>query len=277
LSQEQSKLYTVKQLSDLAEVSVRTLHHYDEIGLLHPSKVGANGYRYYDDAALLRLQQILFYREIGLELAHIKEILDSPNFDLVAALRSHREVLQQKIKRMESLVSTVDGTIMHLVGEMDMSKKQLFKGFSEEEQKQYEREARLQYGPENVNESIKRWNSYSDAKKKAIQEEGGQIYLDIVKAMEAHKAPQDAQVQDILQRWHQHLRYFYEPTLEILRGLGSTYNSDQRFNAFFTQLHSDLPQYLEEAITQYVDDLETAELERMLAEDEANRANRLSK
>jgi len=78
-------MYTVKQLSELAEVSVRTLHYYDEIGLLKPSKVGANGYRYYDDAALLRLQQILFYREIGLELMQIKEILDSPDFDLVAA------------------------------------------------------------------------------------------------------------------------------------------------------------------------------------------------
>ena len=69
-------MYTVKQLSELAGVSIRTLHYYDEIGLLHPSKVGTNGYRYYDDAALLRLQQILFYREIGLELMQIKDVLD---------------------------------------------------------------------------------------------------------------------------------------------------------------------------------------------------------
>jgi MerR family transcriptional regulator, thiopeptide resistance regulator len=267
-------VYTVKQLSDLAEVSVRTLHHYDQIGLLHPSKVGANGYRYYDDDALLRLQQILFYREIGLELAHIKEIIDSPNFDLVSALRSHRDVLQQKIKRLENLVSTVDGTLMHLVGEMDMSKKQLFKGFSEEEQKQYEREARLQWGADSVNQSVKLWNSYSDAKKKAIQEEGGQVYLDLVKMIEAGKSPHDAEVQGILPRWHNHLRYFYEPTLDILRGLGGGYNSDPNFNAFFTQLHPNLPQYLDDAITQYVDDLETAEIERMLAEDQVNRLQR---
>src|SRR5688572_8100776 len=104
-------MYTVKQLSDLTEVSVRTLHYYDEIGLLHPTKVGANSYRYYDDEALLRLQQILFYREMGLELMQIKEILNSPTFDLLAALRSHRTVLQEKINRLHDLVGTVDTTI----------------------------------------------------------------------------------------------------------------------------------------------------------------------
>src|SRR5687768_10889673 len=115
-------MYTVKQVADLTRVSVRTLHYYDEIGLLHPSKVGANGYRYYDDDALLRLQQILIYREIGLELMQIKDILDSPNFDLLEALRSHRAVLEQKIGRLHQLVRTVDTTIMHLAGEIDMSK-----------------------------------------------------------------------------------------------------------------------------------------------------------
>jgi len=264
-------VYTVKQLSELAEVSVRTLHYYDEIGLLHPSQVGMNSYRYYDDAALLRLQQILFYREIGLELLQIKEILDSPNFDLLAALRSHRTLLQEKINRLQSLVSTVDSTIMHLAGEIEMSRKQLFTGFSEEKQKEYEREARLQWGAETVNASTKLWNSYSDAQKKAIQEEGGQIYLDIVKALEAGKPPQDSDVQDALKRWHQHMRYFYEPTLEILRGLGEGYNTHPDFNAFFKKLHPDLPAYLQAAITQYVDDLETAEIEHLLAQDEHKR------
>jgi DNA-binding transcriptional MerR regulator len=266
-------LHTVKQLSDLAEVSVRTLHYYDEIGLLNPTKVGANGYRYYDDAALLRLQQILFYREIGLELMQIKEILDSPNFDLLAALRSHRGVLQEKINRLEKLVSTVDGTIMHLVGEVDMSKKRLFEGFSEEKQKQYEREARLQYGPEIVNASIKRWNSYTPAQQEAVRQEGGQIYSDLADALEAGQPAQSVEVQAILQRWHQHMRYFYEPTLDILRGLGEAYNTHPDFIAFFQNLHPKLPTYLKEAITQYVDDLEYAEIERMLAEDEANRIN----
>jgi DNA-binding transcriptional MerR regulator len=264
-------VYTVKQLSDLAEVSVRTLHYYDEIGLLRPSKVGANGYRYYDDEALYRLQQILFYREIGLELMQIKEVLDSPNFDVVAALRSHRTVLQEKINRLQKLVSTVDSTIMHRVGEINMSKKRLFEAFSDEKQKEYEREARLQWGPDVVNQSIKLWNSYSAAQKQAIADEGNRIYSDIVDALEAGKSPQDEEVQAIFRRWHKHLRYFYEPTLEILRGLGEGYNSHPDFIANFQKLHPDLPQYLQDGITQYVDDLEYAEIERMLAEDEKHR------
>lgn len=266
-------MYTVKQLSDLAEVSVRTLHYYDEIDLLRPSRVGENGYRYYDDAALLRLQQVLFYREIGLELAQIKEILDSPDFDLLAALRSHRSVLQEKINRLQHLVTTVDSTIMHLVEEMDMNKKRLFQGFSAEKQKEYEREARLQYGPENVNESIKRWNSYSPAQQEAVRMEGGEIYLDLAKAMTAGKPATSAEVQDILVRWHNHMRYFYEPTLAILRGLGETYNTHPDFIAFFQQIHPDLPAYLQEGIRQYVDDLEYAEIEQMLADDETRRLN----
>src|SRR5258708_10249594 len=137
-------LYTVKKLSDLAGVSVRTLHYYDEIGLLSPSQVGANGYRLYDDAALLRLQQILFYREIGLQLTQIKDILDRPDFDLLVALRSHRSVLQDKIDRMQKLVSTVDSTIMHLVGEVDMNKRRLLEAFGEKKQAEDQRPSRLQ-------------------------------------------------------------------------------------------------------------------------------------
>jgi MerR family transcriptional regulator, thiopeptide resistance regulator len=268
-------VYTVKQLSELAEVSVRTLHYYDEIELLTPSKVGANGYRYYDEASLLRLQQILFYREIGLELMQIKTILDSPDFDLVRALRSHKAVLVEKMNRLDDLVDTIDHTIMHLTGEVEMSsKKKLFQGFSEEQQKQYEREARLQYGPQNVNESVRRWNSYSKAQQQAIQEEGGKVYLAIAAAMEAGTPPDSDEVQALLIQWHNGIRYFYEPTLEIVRGLGQLYNTDPAFKAFFEQIHVDLPAYLEAGITQYADDLETAELEAMLAEDAAKRMRR---
>lgn len=263
-------MYTVKQLADLAQISVRTLHYYDEIDLLKPSKVGANNYRYYEDAALLRLQQILFYREIGLELLQIKEILDSPGFDLLEALRSHRTVLQEKSSRLQNLIRTVDSTIMHLAGELDMNKKGLFAGFSEEQQKQYEREARLQWGPDTVNASIKLWNSYTEAQKEAIRQEGGQVYADLAKALTEGIAADSAEVQAILVRWHNHLRYFYEPTLEILGGLGLAYNSHPDFIANFAALHPDLPAYLQEAITHYVDELEYAEIARMLAEDEAN-------
>lgn len=275
MTEKDGVLYTVKQLAALAGVTVRTLHYYDEIGLLRPARIGENGYRYYDDAALLRLQQILLYREFGMELLQIKDILDSPDFDLIAALRAHREVLQDRITRTENLIRTVDETIHHLEGEKPMSGKQLFGAFSEETQKQYEREARLQYDPQIVNDSIKRWSHYSQAEKDHILAEAGEIYRDMVEAIEAGRSPQSPEVQTILERWHKNIFHFYEPTLEILRGLGDGYNSDPAFIANFQKLHPDLPTYLQQGITQYVDDLETAEIERMLAEDEARNTRRL--
>lgn len=158
-----------------------------------------------------------------------------------------------------------------------MSKKQL-KSHSDEQQKQYEREARLQYGPDRVNESIKRWNSYSDAEQEAIKAEGSQIYVDLAEAMEAGKDATHRDVHAILDRWQNHLRYFYEPDLDVLRGLGQLYNSNADFIANFKTIHEDLPAYLEQVIDDYVDALETAEIERMLAEDEAmvQRRNNLS-
>ncbi len=268
-------VYTVKQLAALAGVTVRTLHYYDEIALLHPALVGANGYRYYDDSALLRLQQILLYREFGMELMQIKDIFDSPDFDLVTALRAHREVLRDRITRTENLINTVDETIRHLEGEIPMSGKQLFEAFSEETQRQYEREARLQYDPQIVNDSVRRWNGYSKAEKDQILAETGEIYSDVVAAIEAGVPPQSPEMQAILERWHKNIFHFYEPTLEILRGLGEVYNSDPAFIANFQKLHPELPAYLQQGIAQYVDDLETAEIERLLAEDEARSTRRL--
>lgn len=261
-------MYTVKQLADLADISVRTLHHYHDIDLLLPSEIGGNGYRYYDDDAVLRLQQILFYRELGLELQQIKTVLDSPDFDTVAALRSHREALTEKLERMRELIRTIDTTIMHLAGEIDMSKKRLFTGFSDEQQKHYEREARLQWGPDLVNESVKRWESYSDAEKESIKQEGGQIYVDIAKHMQAGRPVNSPEVQELAQRWHQHLRYFYEPTIDVLAGLGHTYKTHPDFRKTFEEIHMDLPEYLSDVVAHYVDELETAAIERLLAEDE---------
>lgn len=256
-------MYTVKQLSELAGVSVRTLHYYDEIGLLKPSAVGENGYRYYTDDSLFRLQQILFFREMDLGLLQIKEIIEAQGFDLVSALQTHRSTLNEKIERLQTLIKTVDTTIMHLVGEVNMSKKKIFEGFSEEKQKEYEKEAGKRWGEDRVKQSVKLWNSYGKEKQEAIMQEGGAIYMDIVANMD--KGPESDEIQQMIGRWHQHMRYFYEPTLEILRGLGQGYHDSPDFNATFTAMHPDLPAFLKKAITYYVDVLEIAELEREIA------------
>jgi DNA-binding transcriptional MerR regulator len=131
-------VYTVKQVAQLSGVSVRALHHYDEIGLLKPAHVGANGYRYYGRDELLRLQQILFHRELGFPLEEIRQVLNAPNFDRVAALRAHRERLMGEIQRYRRLVRTLDATLAAIEGDTDMDDKAMYRGFSPEKQARYE-------------------------------------------------------------------------------------------------------------------------------------------
>lgn len=122
--------YTVKQVARLSGVSVRTLHFYDETGLLHPAHVSPAGYRFYEEPQLLMLQQILFYRELGFELKQIRQILDRPEFEKIAALESHRQTLQQTLARTHQLIQTIDKTLQYLKGETKMKTEELFTGFS---------------------------------------------------------------------------------------------------------------------------------------------------
>jgi len=122
--------YTVKRVAAMSGVSVRTLHFYDETGLLKPAYHGANSYRFYEEPQLLTLQQILFYRELGFELKRIKEILSQRKFERVGALESHRQVLEKKATRTRTLIETIDKTIGHLKGTKKMKSEELFKGFS---------------------------------------------------------------------------------------------------------------------------------------------------
>src|SRR5215212_10449159 len=122
--------YTVKQVAAMSGVSVRTLHSYEETGLLKPAYHGPNGYRFYEEPQLLTLQQILFYRELGFELKQIERILGGADFEKVAALQSHREVLQKNLARTHTLIETIDKTIEHLKGIRTMKSEETFAGFS---------------------------------------------------------------------------------------------------------------------------------------------------
>src|SRR5215467_9185093 len=119
--------YTVKEVAAMSGVSVRTLHFYDEAGLLKPAYYGANGYRFYEEPQLLTLQQVLFYRELGFELKQIKRILGGPGFDRIAALQSHRKVLRNNLVRTRQLIATIDRTIEHLKGKK-MKSQEMFEG-----------------------------------------------------------------------------------------------------------------------------------------------------
>ncbi len=235
----------------MAGVTPRTLHHYDEIGLLKPSHVGDNGYRYYGEEALLKLQQILFYRELDFPLDDIKKIMGRRDFDVLGALQSHKDALQKQAARLNRLLATVDNTIHHLKGEKIMSQKSLFEGFSEEEQEKYALEAEQLYDPETVRESNRKWKAYSAAKKEAIMAEGKQVYQDMIAAMP--KGASSAEVQSIVERWRKHMDYFWTPNLEQLLGLANGYNDDPRFKANFDKMHPKLAEFMLEAVKVYVE------------------------
>ena len=201
-------------MSTFAGVTPRTLHHYDQIDLLKPESVGENGYRYYGEMSLLRLQQILFYRELGFSLESIREILSRPEFQVLDALEEHRESLQGRLRRLERLIHTVDNTIQHLKGENIMSPKGLFEGFSEEQQEEYAKQAEQMYDPETVRASNRKWKNYSAEKKQAILDEGKQVYVDLVAAMP--KGADAPEVQALVERWRKHMDYFWTPNLDQL-------------------------------------------------------------
>jgi len=242
--------YTVKQLSDLAGVTIRTLHYYDEIGLLKPSAYGDNGYRYYGDESLLGLQQILFYRQLDLPLDQIKQIMGSPDFDLISALASHRKELLKRIAQMERLIATVDDTILHLKGNKEMSKRQFFEAFSDEQQAEYEKEAEQMYDPATVKAANKKWKNYTAAEKQGIQDEGNAVYEDILLAMPKGASSPEAQAG--VERWRRHIEYFWVPDDEQLLGLVDLYNNDPRFKANYDKIDPHLAEFMREAVKVYV-------------------------
>jgi DNA-binding transcriptional MerR regulator len=243
-------MYTVKQLSHLAGITPRTLHYYDEIGLLTPSRVGDNGYRYYGEEALLTLQQILFYRELDMPLENIKTLISRRDFEVMSALEGHREALRQRITHMERLIETVDHTILHLKGKKKMSQKQFFEAFSDEQQAEYEKEVMQKYDPATVKASAKKWKAYTAAEKQRIGEEGQAAYEALLAAM-PHGAA-SAQAQTAVELWRHQVEYFWIPNDEQLVGLAELYNTDPRFKANFDKIDPGLAEFMREAVKAYV-------------------------
>ncbi|GMB09612.1 DNA-binding transcriptional MerR regulator [Thermolongibacillus altinsuensis] len=248
--------YKVKEVADMAGISVRTLHHYDQIGLLVPDTITPSGYRLYSEQNLERLQQILFFKEMGFRLQEIKHILDHPHFDRKKALQAHREMLIKKKERLEEMIKTVEKTIQSIEGGIQMEKKEMFKGFDmreiEEHQKKYAQEAREKYGKEMVEKVEQRTSTYTKEDWATIKTKTEEIYNRIIARMEY--GPEDAQVQEAVAEWRQLITdYFYECTLDIFRGLGDLYVNDERFTKNIDQFKKGLAAFLREAIHVYCD------------------------
>jgi MerR family transcriptional regulator, thiopeptide resistance regulator len=199
-----TNMLTVKQVAIISGVSVRALHHYDRIGLLKPASIGTNRYRYYDREQLLRLQQILLHRELGIPLGEIGAILDDPGFDRVAALKQQRDRLAQQAERYAELVRTIDRTIAFLDGDAQMANAELYKGIAPEKQAEYEAWLIETYGgdlPERIAVSRKKYDALSEAEKARLMDELREVETAWAGAM-TNGVPAESQALDPLLRRH---------------------------------------------------------------------------
>lgn len=245
--------YTVKSVADLASVTVRALHHYDRIGLLRPESVSEAGYRLYSDADLEKLQQVLFFRELGFGLREIKRIMDSPRFDRREALLEHRRLLLAKKSRVEALIHSVDRTLESLDGGKAMEKKEMFGGLDDSTLEQYRDEARARWG-DVVDESYRRLERCSKEEQQAIWAEAQQVTSGIAALMDRDLA--DAEVQELVGRRHRLIdgRY-WSCSPEAFRAMGDMYVEDERFTQFCDRVRPGLAAFLRSAMHVYCDGL----------------------
>jgi DNA-binding transcriptional MerR regulator len=243
--------YTVKQLADLAGVSVRTLHYYDEVGLLKPSAVKGNGYRQYEEPELLRLQQILFFRELDFSVEDIKRTLSSPNFDMRRALQEQRTLIELKKKRLADLIKTIDKTMKKINNEISMDDHELYDAFSDEEQKHYAEEAKQRWGhTEAYKQSMERVGNMTKADMKRLKEDGKRFMETFASHMD--EGATGPVIQKMIDQHYNSLRTFYEPNLELYRGLANMYVDDPRFAAYYEKFRPGLAAFMREAMLFYV-------------------------
>ena len=216
----------ISRVAKLTGVTVRTLHYYDEIGLLKPSQVTEAGYRVYDDADLEVLQQILFFRELDFSLEDIRKIMQNPAYEKESALRKQRELLEQKRSRLDSLISLVDKT---LKGERDMSFRQFDTTEIEAAKKKYAEEAKRRWGDTAAYvEYEKRTSRAGDAQQKMLDDEGAMLLREF--GRNRSLAPDSPEAQALVKKWQDYITaHFYTCTKEILSCLGQMYVGDERF------------------------------------------------
>ncbi|MCD6424611.1 MAG: MerR family transcriptional regulator [Anaerolineales bacterium] len=247
-------MYTIKELANLAGVTTRTLRYYDQMGILTPAELGSNNYRYYDHDNLLRLQQILFYRELDVPLKEIQFILSRPVFQLLPALKNHQEALQKKVERYQALLGTTQKTISSLNRGKSMAENEYFEGFDET---QYEEETRDRWShTSQYKESQRKWSSYSKDQKEEIKKEGSRITLRMV-TENPEVRPDDPDVQEAVEDYYVYLnQYFYICEVEFLRTLADMWVQDPRFAVNYERIREGGAAFVREAVHIYCDTYE---------------------
>lgn len=247
--------YTVQKLAQMAGVSTRTLRYYDEIGILKPARINSSGYRIYGLAEVDRLQQILFYRELGVSLESIKEIVTAPAFDGARALREHREKLLEKRAQLDALISNVEKTIAVTEGRMKMTDKEKFEGFKqklvEDNEAKYGKEIREKYSDEAVSKSNDKVKNMTQEQYEEVTKLANDVLETLYAAFKTgDPAGELAQkAADLHRQW---LCYYWDSySKEAHAGLAQMYVDDPRFTAYYDEKQPGAAEFLRDAVFIY--------------------------
>lgn len=247
--------YTVQKLAKLAGISTRTLRYYDEIGLLHPARTNTAGYRLYGQAEVDILQQILFYRELGVRLGTIQALLTDPAFDRAKALKAHRAQLLAKRKQLDQLITNVDKTIAMTEGRITMSDKEKFEGFKqkmiEDNEQTYGKEIREKYEDDSFNQSNEKVLNMTPEAYEAVTQLESELKATLAEAMQTGDAA-SALAQRAAELHKQWLSYFWSAyNKEAHANLAQMYVDDARFKAYYDEQQPGTAAFLRDAIHIY--------------------------
>lgn len=242
----------INEVAKLTGVTIRTLHYYDEIGLLKPSQITEAGYRLYDENALSMLQQILFFKELDFPLNEIKEIMDNPEFDITEALQYHKELLIKKRERINKLIKLVEKT---LKGESNMSFKEFDMTEIENAKNKYAKEVKERWGKTDAYiESEKKTSGYNKDQWQEVNEESNALLKAFADNID--KTPDSKEVQELVKEWQKFITVrFYKCTNEILQGLGQMYIGDERFKKNIDKNGVGTAEFMSEAIAIYCENM----------------------
>ena len=243
--------YTVGQVAELTGVTVRTLHHYDEIGLLAPFDRTPAGYRVYVRSDLERLQEILFFRELGFSLDEIAAVTGDPAYDRRRALARQRDLLRSRVRHMEAIIAAVDEALKAEEEGMQMSERDMFEVFGDFDPRDYEQEAAERWGETAAYaELARRTSRYTKDDWQQITGEAESIAEAFAAALRGGAPPESDSTMDIVERHRQHIdAWFYPCSHEAHDGLGAMYVADARFAAYWNEREAGLAAYVSAAIT----------------------------
>ena len=249
MSKQERAGYTVGRVADLSGVTVRTLHHYDELGLLSPGGRSAAGYRIYEDRDLELLRRILFYRELGFTLAEISTIVDDPHTGVLGHLRRQRGLLTERIERLNAMVEAIDFEMEARTMDIPLTPEERLEVFGEFRPEDYAEEAERRWGEtEAFKESQRRVSSYTKEDWHRLKAEEEDIRARLAAALDAGLAPESEEAMSAAEAHRQYIsRWFYECSYEVHRGLTQMYVSDERFRSNYDATAPGLATFIRDA------------------------------